>query len=271
MRRILVLLATMVMGVVLASGVTLAQAIEEQVITSDGPLTSIAIGNDLSCQVDHEGNGAGGEFYDGQASALATDCGTLLAVGDTTFGKYYSDFTPVSQSDVVGSGTSLSPFRVTTVVDVGDTGLRITQTDSYVVGNDFYTTRVSVKNRGTSRQGDVVLYKFADCYLNGTDENTRGKVIYTPPGRAPACESTDPNAPEEISLVPISDGSTYHAGYYEGIYDAPDIQAPYANTCDDCPDEVDSGVGLSWELSINPGLSKTKTHATKVDIPSPQS
>jgi hypothetical protein len=72
-------------------------------------------------------------------------------------------------------------------------------------------------------------------------------------------------------LVPISDGSTYHAGYYEGIYDAPDIQAPYANTCEDCPDEVDSGVGLSWELSIGPGVSKTKTHSTKVDIPSPQS
>src|SRR5215211_2216068 len=163
MRRILVVLATMVMGVVLASGVTLAQATEEQVITSDGPLTSIAIGNDLTCQVDHEGNGVGGEFYDGDTSALETDCGTLLAVGDTTFGKYYEEFTLVSQSDVVGRGTNLSPFKVTTVVDAGDTGLRIKQTDSYVVGEDFYTTKVSVTNRGTSRQEDVVLYKFADC------------------------------------------------------------------------------------------------------------
>src|SRR5918994_318199 len=69
----------------------------ERVITSNGPLTSIAIGGDLSCQVDHEGNGPGGEFYNGQASALVTECGTLLAVGDRTYGpnSRYVEFTPV--------------------------------------------------------------------------------------------------------------------------------------------------------------------------------
>jgi hypothetical protein len=249
-------------------GVQLATA--EQVITSNGPLTSIAIGNDLSCQVDHEGNGVGGEFYGGATSTLDPDtsCGTLLAVGDMTFGKWYEDFTPVSQSDVVGLGTTRSPFKITTKVDVGDTGLRINQTDSYVVGQNFYTTKVTVKNRGTSRQ-DVVLYKFGDCYLNLTDDFTRGDVDQSRFGDAPVCESTDPNAPGEISLLPRSGGSTYTAGYYQAIYDAPNIQAPYENTCVDCPDEVDSGVGLSWEFSIGPGVSKDKTHRTKVVIPSP--
>ena len=33
--------------------VGIQQVFEEQVITSDGPLTTIAIGNELSCQVDH--------------------------------------------------------------------------------------------------------------------------------------------------------------------------------------------------------------------------
>ena len=252
-------------------GVGIQQATAEQVITSDGPLTTIAIGNDLSCQVDHEGNGVGGEFYGGATSTLDPDtsCGTLLAVGDMTFGKWYEDFTPVSQSDVVGRGTKERPFKVTTVVDVGDTGLRITQTDSYVVGDNFYTTKVTVKNRGTSRQ-DVVLYKFGDCYLNGTDLFTRGKVVQSSLGRAPACESTDPNAPEVLSLLPRSGGYTYQAGALSGTFDdAPEIQIPYANTCDDCPDAVDSGLGLSWEISIGPGVSKSKTHRTKVVIPSP--
>ena len=245
------------------------QATAERVITSDGPLTSIAIGNDLSCQVDHEGNGVGGEFYDGQASALVTECGTLLAVGDRTFGPLnqgYEDFIPVSQSEVVGRGTQERPFKVTTVVDVGDTGLRITQTDSYVVGQNFYTTTITVKNRGTSRQ-DVVLYKFGDCYLNGTDDFTRGKVVQSSLGRAPTCESTDPNLPEEVlSLLPRSGGYTYTAGDYHAIYDAPDIQVPYGNTCVGCPDEIDSGVGLSWEFSIGRGDSKTKTLRTRVVI-----
>jgi hypothetical protein len=280
MKRILVVLATMVMGVLLASGVALAQATAEKVIRSDGPLTRIAIGNDLRCQVDHEGNGEGGEFYDGATSTLAgTDCGTLLAVGDTTFGLsdvfLLSEFTPVSQSEVVGRGSWLRPFKVTTVVDAGDTGLRIKQTDSYVVGQNFYTTKVTVKNRGTTRQ-DVILYKFGDCYLNGTDDFTRGKVVYSILGRAPACEyvDTDPSTPSgEISLLPSSGRYTYAAGDYDAIYDATINQAPYGNTCDACdvvPDtNSDAAVGLSWELSIGPGDSKSKTHRTRVVIPSP--
>jgi hypothetical protein len=174
----------------------------------------------------------------------------------------------VSQSDVVGRGTWLRPFKVTTVVDVGDTGLRITQTDSYVVRQNFYTTKISVKNRGTSRQ-DVILYRYGDCYLNGTDENTRGKVVHSTLGRAPACESTDTNAPEEISLLPLSGGFMYQAGDLDVTFAAPDNQAPYENTCDECPNVVDSGVGLSWELSIGRGDSKAKIHRTKVVIPSP--
>jgi hypothetical protein len=252
--------------------VAIQQALSERVITSNnGPLTSIWIGNNLSCQVDHEGNGPGGEFYDGQESALVTDCGTLLAVGDTTFGQAnagegYVEFTPVSQSEVVGRGTQQRPFKVTTVVDVGDTGLRITQTDSYVVGQDFYTTTITVKNRGTSRQ-DVVLYHYGDCYLNLTDEDTIGKRVESSLGRAPACESTDPNAPEEVlSLLPRSGGYTYHAGSYQGIYDAPNMQEPYGNTCERCREVVDSGVGLSWELSIGRGDSKTTTLRTRVVI-----
>jgi len=250
--------------------VGIQQATAEKVITSDGPLTTIAIGNDLSCQVDHEGDGVGGEFYNGATSTLDpnTSCGTLLAVGDMTFGKWYEDFTPVSQSDVVGLGTTRSPFKITTKVDVGDTGLRIIQTDSYVVGQNFYTTEVTVKNRGTSRQ-DVVLYKFGDCFLNGMDESTRGDVDQTRFGDAPVCESTDPTAPGEISLLPRSGGSTYQAGNIDATFFAPDIQAPYGNTCDACPNEIDSGLGLSWEFSIGPGVSKSKTHRTKVVIPSP--
>jgi hypothetical protein len=256
-------------GVTSDEQVGIQQAFEEQVITSDGPLTTIAIGNELSCQVDHEGNGAGGEFWPGVTSAFDTSCGTGLAVGDTTFGKFLdAEFTPVSQSDVVGRGTKLRPFKVTTVVDAGDTGLRIIQTDSYVVGKNFYTTKITVKNRGTSRQ-DVVLYKYGDCYLNGTDLFTRGKVVQSNLGDAPACESTDPNLPEVISLLPLSGGYTYQAGDLDATFDAPVNQVPYGNTCDGCPDEVDSGVGLSWELSIGRGDSKTKTLRTRVVIPSP--
>ena len=188
----------------------------------------------------------------------------MLAVDGTTYDP--PDFTPVSQSEVVGRGTQERPFKVTTVVDVGTTGLRITQTDSYVVGQNFYTTTITVKNRGTSRQ-DVVLYHYGDCYLNLRDDFTIGKLVESSLGRAPACESTDPNAPEVVlSLLPRSGGYTYTAGNYQAIYDAPAIQVPYGNTCEPCRELVDSGVGLSWEFSIGPGDSKTRTLRTRVDI-----
>lgn len=248
------------------------QATAEQVITSDGPLTSIAIGNTLVCQVDHEGNGAGGEFWDGGTSTLEenSSCGTWLAVGDTTFGQFtqeFVDFTPVRQSAVKGNGTRRNPFKIETVVDAGNTGLRIFQTDSYVVGKPFYKTKITVKNRGASRQ-NVILYRLADCFLNLGDDLDRGKVVPTGFGDAPACESTDPNAPEEASLLPRSTGSTYQAGDLDGTFNAPEAQVPYGNTCDACPNEVDTGVGLSWELGIRSGDSKTKSHRTKVVIPS---
>ena len=35
-----------------------------------------------------------------------------------------------------------------TVVDVGTTGLRIQQTDTYVTGQEFYTTDVMITNNG---------------------------------------------------------------------------------------------------------------------------
>jgi hypothetical protein len=220
-------------------GVGIQQATAERVITSNGPLTSIAIGDDLSCQVDHEGNGPGGEFYQGGSPLDPfTSCGTLLAVDDMTFGRFYEDFTPVSQSEVVGRGTQERPFKVTTVVDVGDTGLRITQTDSYVVGQNFYTTTITVQNRGTSRQ-DVVLYKYGDCFL----------------------------APEVVlSLLPRSGGYKYQAGDLDATFAAFDLQEPYENTCDLCPNVVDSGVGLSWEFSLGRGDSKTRTLRTRVVI-----
>jgi hypothetical protein len=121
---------------------------------------------------------------------------------------------------------------------------------------------------GTPRQ-DAVLYHYGDCYLNLTDDFTRGKVVQSSLGDAPACQSTAPNLPEQTSLLPRSGGYKYQAGAISETFGALDVQAPYENTCDSCPNEIDSGVGLSWELSIDPGGSKTITHKTKVVIPSP--
>ena len=105
------------------------------------PLTKIAISNELNCQVNHKFDGTSAEFY--PTSSTIGACGTFLSVGGTLYSP--SDvpagdsaegtpFTPVSQSAVSGSGTQANPYKIVTKVDAGTTGLRIIQTDSYVVG-----------------------------------------------------------------------------------------------------------------------------------------
>ena len=101
--------------------------------TATGPLNKIAIGNDLSCQLQHVGDTAF-EFY--PSSAIPGDCGTFVSLGGTLFAPdfanhdgtatgglgTYTPFTAVSQSPASGTGTASSPHVVTTVGDAGSTG-----------------------------------------------------------------------------------------------------------------------------------------------------
>ena len=74
----------------------------------------------------------------------------------------------MSQSAVTGSGTTASPYKVVTVVDGTDSGVRVTETDSYVVGEESYRTDVAVTNTGTAAT-TAVLYRGGDCYLQDSD------------------------------------------------------------------------------------------------------
>jgi len=248
--------------------------VTEKEIDSNGKLGSIWVNNQLGCQVDHSGNGAGGEFYGGELSSIiAADnyvsCGTWLAVDSDTFGVFYEELTPVSQS-MGGKGTKKKPFKITTVsdvgnADVGNTGLRVTQVDSYRVTDDFYRTNVTIQNRTNSRISASV-YRGGDCYLNLTDDFTKGKLV---DGNQPACESTDIAKPEELRLIPISPGSNYYAGSQGRVWDQLDAQLPFENTIVNNTGDtaIDSGLGLSWEVSIGAGNKVTRSNLTKVTIP----
>ena len=128
-------------------------------ITSSGPLTSVTLGDELSCQVAYAGD-ARLELF--PSAVKPGDCGTLLFTAGTLFAPNFgaheststsslgasTPFTPVSQSPVGGTGTGASPFKVTTVADAGASGLRITQGDSYIAGQESYRTDVTIQNVG---------------------------------------------------------------------------------------------------------------------------
>ena len=149
-------------------------ALTTTTITSAGPLTNIILSNELNCQVNHTGDAAA-EFFGGTPIGA---CATLIATGGTLYGPSLipaggsatprTTFTEVSQSAVTGTGTAGDPFSVVTVVDAGATGLRLTETDTYVVGTETYRTDVQVSNAGNSSQS-FVLYRAGDCFLQGSD------------------------------------------------------------------------------------------------------
>ena len=141
-------------------------------IASDGPLTRIITTPDLNCQVAHRAD-LNFEFYGQEVGA----CGTFLAVAGRVFGPASIPpvglvatevWQPVSQTAVTGSGSGGDPFRVVTVAQVVDLGLRIEQTDSYRIGEESYRTDVRITNGGVAELRGTI-FRAGDCYLQDSD------------------------------------------------------------------------------------------------------
>jgi uncharacterized repeat protein (TIGR01451 family) len=237
-------------------------------IGSAGPLTRVEISPDLNCAVDHTGD-TDPEFFGDTA------CGTLLASGGTLYGPANipaggsasprTAFTPVSQSPVTGSGTGADPFTVVTVVSLGSSGLQITETDSYVTGEESYRTDVTVTNTSLV-QATAVLYRAGDCFLQNSD---LGFGSADPATGAVSCVAgvddgngnTVPGTRIE-QWFPLSAGSNYLENFFSSVWAAIGSQQPFTDSCAQCANYVDNGAGLSWSLTIPAGGSQTRSHLT---------
>jgi len=248
MRRLLV---AVIATLALVAGLTLTAAPGfAQEITSPGPLTSVATSPDLNCSVNHTGDAAGEFFGD-------TACGTFLAVDGTLYGPASipggltgTAWTPVSQS-TSGSGTALDPFKIVTDVAAGDTGVTLTQTDTYVVGSESVRTTDVVHNGGTSRT--VTLYRAGDCYLNDSDSGL-GQVNRL--SGAVACKS--PGSGRIEQWLPLSPGSHFYEAEFIEVWAAVTSMEPFPDTCR-CTEPLDNGAGLSWTTTLGAGASATRS------------
>jgi len=230
-------------------------------IQAPGPIEAIALGDELACQVTYV-NDFDYEFYPPDTSP--GDCGTFLAVGGVLYAPDfdshgrtatsglggYATFTPVSQTGVEGSGTAADPYRVTTVVDAGGSGIRIAETTSYVSGSSSYRIDTAVTNRGSNAVANAVLYHAGDCYASGSDIGfgfTRTEV-----GSA-GCSQTAGNSPpgRTIQMGPLSATSSFYEAGYREVWERIATKSTFPDTCR-CAEHVDNGVGLSWALSLGP-------------------
>lgn len=240
-------------------------------IASTGPLNHIYLGNELSCQVSRADE-LTFAFY--PPAGIPGDCGTFIAVSGTLyapdfashaggsatfFGGPYTPFTPVSQTGVTGTGVPGDPFMVVTTVDVGVTGLQISQVDSYVVGVEFYTSDVTVSN-STDQPIDVILYRAADCF-DASSDFSYGFVVGTSPGCSTTVDNTPPGRYEQ--WISLTDVNNYYEAFYEDVWIAIGSLTPFPNTCR-CADFIDTGAGISWTIPIPALGSVTESSTTTI-------
>jgi hypothetical protein len=163
---------------------------------------------------------------------------------------------------VTGTGTAADPFQITTVVDVGTTGLRITQTDSYVVGQESYRTDVTLQNRTGAPIGGV-LYRAGDCYLQESDSGY-GFVQTDADRSSPGCALNANNTPAARieQFVSLSAGNQFYEAGYSEVWAAIGAQNPFPNTRARCAESVDNGAGISWSVSVPAGGEVTRSRFT---------
>jgi hypothetical protein len=237
----------------------------------NGALTHVVVGNDLSCQVAHTGD-TSLEFF--PPTVTPGDCGTFLAIGGTLFTPDFSNhdststaalgtrtaFSPVSQSEVAGSGSLSDPFRITTKVTAGSTGLELTEIDTYVAGEESYRTDITIKNTGGSSQS-LILYRAGDCYLQNSDA---GFGFADASNKSVGCSQNANNNPAGRieQWVPITPGNNYTEDGYNLVWSKIAAKTSFDDTCVRCGESIDNGAGISWEVMVPAGASVTRAHYT---------
>ena len=175
-------------------------------------------------------------------------------------------YTLVSQSAVTGVGTSANPYKIVTVVNLGTSGLQVTQTDRYIVGEEVYQTDAKVTNTGNSA-ATAILYRAGDCYLQNSDE---GFGSADPATGSVSCVAGVESVPTRAIVpgtrieqwYPLSPGSHYYEDGYGQVWSRIGSQLPFTDSCTQCANYIDNGAGLSWDLSIPAGGSVTRSNLT---------
>jgi hypothetical protein len=282
-KRLALMLSTLMIGALSGSLAVQPSAFAETVTSTSGPLTAISVSRDLNCAVNHLADAPNGAFYNGTA------CGTFVAANGTLFGPVdipagfsagpRTAFNPVSQSGVTGAGTAIDPFTIVTVVDLPTTLLRLTQTDTYTVGEETYRTHVSLATSGTAAV-DAIVYRAGDCYPQGTAD---GYGMVGPSGAIACTAQPAPNpGGRMMQWIPITGGSSYRQGRYDAVWAAIGTRQPFPNTCS-CTNPQNTGAGLSWSVTVpvgsptdvssqitfSPGVVEANLGVTMSDSPDP--
>jgi hypothetical protein len=274
-------------ALVLAASAALAPSADAVVpyltLSSPGPITSLHLGSDLSCQVSVTGNPQ--PAFEPIGSELG-DCGTYVLVTNTATGEVQlfgpndrvflpstdQFYTPDTSNgpngqQTVDNGTD-TQFAITRVL-LGTTGLALTRNEAYTRGQPFYQSAVDIGNSDPNVAYDVTITHLFLCYLQGGTSGDFGfhdlfgnnfdrPGCITGPGVGPSRGETLTNlvTPNNWAVIQYGDtGTLLRAG-------------PLPNTCQ-CGESSDLMVGLSWTRRVDPGTT-SQTVAWQTTVSGPQ-
>ena len=227
------------------------------------------IGSDSSIQVRHN-RWAGGQVYGWQNGDA--DSGVWLWTGGDIYGPdaCYSGRTSTKMSKVhawttmnhsgpTGSGAVADPWIITTVLQAGSSGVRVTQRLSYVNGQDYFRLTWDVVNASDAAT-TVNLFHAVDSYLADTNYG----FGYYDAGSG-AVGGSDEQRRWYMLFVPETPATAYNEGWYwqvwQGIGYCGDNQScspidcsqgiGFTNQIDS--NAIDNGFGLQWRRSIGAG------------------
>lgn len=209
--------------------------------------------DDLGCEVE---SAADAPDY------AAFSCGTFLAVGDTPatsrlFGPAYL-YGGESITRETWTATGASAWAGGSVehdVAAGDTGVSLTEVDSYVAGQEVVRTDVTVTAGSVAAQG--VLYRTALCWYGGGSTRVDLSTAYP----SPLCtKDTGPNPPHG-EWVPLGGPADYAAGSDADVFPTIGAHEAFTGSCT-CTSTARTAAGLSWSWSLAPGESVTFSHLT---------
>lgn len=238
----------------------LADAAPATVTISGSPL-NIVIGDETSMEVYNSAVPGGGQYYpDDCGPGETADSGVFARVAGVVYGpdfsqhpcgsaaNVYTPWTKVSLSAVTGTGTGVDPFKVTVVVDAGVTGLRLTETITYVNGAKVAAIALAFSNVGNAA---VTWDTFigADLFLASDDSGVPAVILGAAAGKDCVFQNYT------ILFGNATPNDRYSANFFGTIWSeisAGNLSNTVASGC------LDNGIANEWTASnLNPGGSLT--------------
>jgi hypothetical protein len=227
------------------------------------PLT-VFIGDDTGMQVLNSNiPGGSGQFFPGGCTNSVADGGVFVRIAGVNYGPNFNEhscgsaaiqptpWTPVSITPVTGTGTSGNPFTVVVVVDAGATGLRMTETLTYV--NGATTTNTTFVFQNTNAAGGQIAFDVffgADLYLADSDSGIPFLAAGNAPGGHDCAAQT-----YSIYFLTTTPNDRYGAEHWSTVWS--EIAAGMLSNSVDAVCQ-DNGAANQWQnRTVDPGASTT--------------